>query len=111
MLPKFFASWLVVLIVVPFTAPFSVCDLTGLFGNSRGHHAPVVPRRSTAFRSDTVDSLVPRISTAGRVRLLPLSRAALTPTTPPAPSARVKWPDTSPGHFKDHTVLTTILRL
>jgi hypothetical protein len=35
MLPKLLASWLVVLVIVPFTAPFSTCDLPGLFGSAQ----------------------------------------------------------------------------
>jgi hypothetical protein len=121
MLPKFFASWLVVLVLVPFTAPFSTCDLTGLVGGLRGHHTPLTPRTFGAARerrrpdedvtSDTAVPRVPGIFTAGRVRLLPLSGLPLAQTKITSSSARFMWSGTSAGYIREHTVLTTILRV
>jgi hypothetical protein len=111
MLPKFFASWLVVLILVPFTAPFSTCDLTGFLASAERHHTPLAPRRSTAVTNDAAVPSVPCISTARRVRLLPLSRLAPAQARTASSSARVGWSVASAGCIREHTVLTTILRL
>jgi hypothetical protein len=121
MLPKFFASWLVVLVLVPFTAPFSTCDLTGLVGAARGHHQPFAPRTFGAgrerrqsdedFTSNAAVPRVPAIFTAGRVRLLPLSSVPLAQTKVSSSSARFMWSAVSAGYIREHTVLTTILRV
>jgi hypothetical protein len=34
---RFFAAVLLVLAISPFTAPFSPCDITGLFGDGQAH--------------------------------------------------------------------------
>jgi hypothetical protein len=121
MLPKFFASWLVVLVLVPFTAPFSTCDLIGIVGAARGHHQPFARRTFGAgrerrhaeedFTSSAPVPRVPAISSAGRVRLLPLSSLALAQTKVSSSSARFVWSAVSAGYIREYTVITTILRV
>ena len=111
MLSKFFASWLVVLVVVPFTAPFSTCDVTGLFGGAQGQHTPFATPASASVSHDAAVPSVLCISTAGRVRLLPVSGAPLAQTKTSSASQCVTWSGASAGYIREHTVLTTILRL
>jgi hypothetical protein len=121
MLPKFFAAWLVVLVLVPFTAPFSTCDLTGFVGGLRRHHPPVAPRTFGAgrerrhpdedFTSNVAVPRVPAIFSSGRVRLLPLSGVPLAQTKVPSSSARSMWSATSAGCIREHAALSTILRV
>jgi hypothetical protein len=110
MLPKFFASWLVVLVLMPFTAPFSTCDPVGFFG-TQGQSLPFSPQTSAAVTHDTAVPSVPCISTAGRVTLSPLSGLPLTQTKISATATRFMWSGASAGYIREHTVLTTILRL
>lgn len=110
MLHKFVASWLVVLVIVPFTAPFSTCDLTSVFGRSQEQHTPFAPPTSAAVSHDSTVSGVPCVSRAGRVRLLQLSGVPLAHAKIPASQVRL-MPGTSAGRIWEHTVLTTILRL
>jgi hypothetical protein len=111
MLPKFFASWLVVLVLVPFTAPFSTCDLTGFFGGVQGRHTPLVPPTSAAVTTNSTVPSVPCISTAGRIRLVPLSGLPIAQTKIASSSARFMWSGASAGCIRAHTVLATILRV
>jgi hypothetical protein len=122
MLPKFFASWLVVLVLVPFTAPFSICNLPGLAGSARAQHHPLFARRTLGagrerrhpdedLASNTAVPCVPAIFAAKRLRLLPLSDAPLVQTRHQSPPARSRSSGAATGRIKEHTVLTTILRL
>jgi hypothetical protein len=111
MLPRFFAAWLVALVIVPFTAPFSTCDLTSLFGNSHGQHTPVAPLTSVAFTTDAAVPITPYVRSAGRVRLLQISGLALAESAAPLPSLSLMWSAASAGCTRDHSVLRTILRL
>jgi hypothetical protein len=120
MLRKFFASWLVVLVLVPFTAPFSTCDLPHFFGSAQ-RHTPVSPPPSIGvrerrhhdedFTTDAAGLSVRCTPTAGRVRLLPPSAPLLAHAKVFVPTARLIWSGASPGRIREHTVLTTILRL
>jgi hypothetical protein len=115
MLPKFFAAWLVVLVIVPFTAPFSTCDLTGLLESApqgaHRRHAPFAPPASAAVTNDVAVPTAPCISTAGRVRLLPLSGLPLAQAKISSSSRRFMWSGASADCIREHTVLSTILRL
>jgi hypothetical protein len=117
MLAKFFASWLVVLVLVPFTAPFSTCDLTGLFGIAQAHHSllasPAVRERRNPDEDVTNDAAilsVPCLSTAGRIRLLPLSRVTLAEAAIPSAPAAMMWSAASTRSVGS-TALSTILRV
>ena len=111
MLPKFFATWLVALVIVPFTAPFSTCDLTSLFGNPHGQHTPGSPLTSVAFTTDAAVPIAPYVRSAGRVRLLQMSGVALAESAPPVSPVTLMWSAASAGCVKDHSALSTILRL
>jgi hypothetical protein len=122
MLAKFFASWLIVLVLVPFTAPFSICGLTGLFGSAqrRPHTALAVARtgslrerrhRDEDVTTDVAVARVPGIFKAARVRLSPESGLPLAHTRISSSSARLMWLAGTPDRIREHSVLTTILRL
>jgi hypothetical protein len=106
MLPKFFACWLAVLIIVPFTAPFSTCDLAA----AQGQHAPFAPPTRTV-RNDAASPTVPCISTAGRVRLLRLLAHPLVQTNISSSAARFVSLRASAGFITEQLSLTAILRL
>src|SRR3954469_13671865 len=64
MLSRFAACWLVVLIVAPFTAPFSTCDLTTVLGAAPAQHARVarharVPRRDWTSEAMVSEAAIP----------------------------------------------------
>jgi len=68
MIAKLCATWLVVLVLSPFTAPFSTCDLANpLHGPGRG--APFAPRVAAAS-IDTNSALVPGRILTGRSKLI-----------------------------------------
>jgi len=107
---KFLASWLIVLVLVPFTAPFSTCDLSSLFGNTQGQQTPASPGSSVL----TTDAAVPSalfVSSIGRVRLLPLSRIPSAESATPSSSATMMLSVASAGCVRAHTVFSTILRV
>jgi len=110
MIPKFFASWLAVLVVLPFTAPFSTCDLTGFFGQVQSRQMPVAPARS-AVTTDAAVASVPSASAVGRVRLLPLSGGAAIHTKAALAAGGCRWSRVSVGSIRKHAVRTTVLRL
>lgn len=111
MLPKFVASWLIVLVVVPFTAPFSTCDLAAFFGSGQARHTPFAPPRSTAITKDVAVPSVPGLSTSGRVRLMPLSGVAVAQTKASSGSARLMRSGVSADSIKERAFLTTVLRV
>ena len=111
MLPKFFASWLLVLVIAPFTAPFPTCDLTSLFGIPQGQDVPAAPSVPSVF---TTDAAVPRavfVSSVGRTRLLPLSRVPLTESALPSTSAAAMGSNSSADGMREPVGLSTILRV
>jgi hypothetical protein len=65
MLARTFALWLVVLILLPFSAPFSTCDLATVFPAESGHHS-TDPARAHAPIASPAD--------AASSHVLPLSR-------------------------------------
>jgi len=111
MLPKLFASWLVVLVVLPFTAPFSTCDLASLFGSPHGKRTPVPRRPSVASATDAAVPTGARVSNSGRVRVLPLRREPCTVSTTTSSPADVMSCVASSGGLREPTVLAPILRV
>jgi hypothetical protein len=67
MVRKIFAALLLILVVLPFTAPFPTCDASTLFGGSApmSSHAPSIDRGQHAL---------PTFSSAGRLRMRFLSQ-------------------------------------
>jgi hypothetical protein len=111
MLPKFFAYWLVVLVIAPFTAPFSTCELTGFIGSAHRQHAPVAPAGSAAVRTDATVPGGLFVSAVGRVRLLPLSRVSVGESAARSSSATLAWFGASAGSVRGRSVLSTVLRV
>ena len=111
MLFRFFASWLVVLVLVPFTAPFSICDLPSLLGNAQSAHSPGATRSSVASNTDTAVPTAHFVANAGRVRLLPLCRVPLAESATPSSTAAVMWTAASTVCSRQYTTLSTILRV
>jgi hypothetical protein len=111
MVPKLVAAWLVALVIVPFTAPFSTCDLTGLFGTAHGQYNPFAPPTSAAIAHDAAVPTVPCISSAGRVKLVPLSGAPLPHAHVGFASVDVISCRAAVRFNRRHDVPTTILRL
>jgi hypothetical protein len=110
MLSKFLASSLVVLIL-PFTAPLSSCDLTSLFGSIRAQHTPAVPAAPVALTSEAAASCALFQSEAGRAKVLPLSGSPLSESGTRSSSAIVAWSAASAAGIRDQIVQATILRL
>lgn len=112
MIRKLSAASLVVLILLPFTAPFSTCDLAMVSGTTDTHKTPVVPRRSPAsFTRDQSVSIVPSIGRRTvRVKLLGNSRRVAPSAGIDLASSRRRFAAPT-RRFDAHIGLTTILRL
>jgi hypothetical protein len=86
---RFFATWLVVLAVLPFSAPFATCDTTCLFFGSEANDQtpteiqlspeadgdalasadiPILPRTSESTTAVTIDHPVPALTSPLLVR-------------------------------------------
>jgi hypothetical protein len=66
MLARTFALWLVVLILLPFSAPFSTCDLATVFSPAAGRHQSADPVRTHAPIASPFDT--------ANTHVLPLAR-------------------------------------
>ena len=79
MVRRLFGLWLIVLIVLPWSAPFPTCDLADLFGSSEAPHGtPASTASNPAAVDDGTACLIPAIATTvGRLKptALPASRA------------------------------------
>jgi len=53
-----FAAWLIVLILLPFTAPFSTCEVPNRL-TPTSHGSPFVPHANAGVANDTATALVP----------------------------------------------------
>lgn len=110
-LPRFIASWLIVLIVAPFTAPFRICDFTSLFGGEAGRHAPLVPPAAAALSVDAAVPSVPVVSSGGRSRLMPLFRVIPSLSEVPPSSSHFIGSAALAARSGAPAVRTTVLRL
>src|SRR4029077_16374815 len=72
MLSRVTACSLVVLVLLPFTAPFRTCELSAFFA-ARTQHAPINRPAATTLASDASVASVPAISHISRARLLQAS--------------------------------------
>jgi hypothetical protein len=72
MLTRACAVWLVVLIVAPFSAPFSVCDVETFFDVQRmpPSSAPVKAARTAATVNDATTHTLPVLRTKPRVKVM-----------------------------------------
>jgi hypothetical protein len=118
MIRKLSAASLVMLILSPFTAPFSTCDLatvlgtTGAHKTTDAHRTPVAPRRSPgSLTRDPAVSIVPSIlRRTVRVKPLAFSRRDTSFAHIDVASSPGRL-ETSARRFDAHSGLTTILRL
>jgi hypothetical protein len=109
MFRKLSAGCLLVLILSPFTAPFSTCDLATFAGDSNAHRVP--SSQATSIAADTAVSIVPSIVTRTvRVKLLALSDRHISCIGIDSPSV-LKRPARSTDRIVTRSGLTTILRL
>ena len=77
--------WMVLLILLPFTAPFPTCDVSDFLTDAAHHHAPPL-QSSTASLGDAAYSFVPPLATTeGRLKLVVVSRLASRLVVLPAP--------------------------
>jgi hypothetical protein len=113
MLSKIFASWLVALIIVPFTAPFSTCDIASFVGGASAHapHAPGSDPSSVTPANEAVVPGVLFVSAAGRVRPLPLSSIAAVDSPARASSATAAGPMRPVAFMRVHLALRTVIRV
>jgi len=109
MLSRVTAFCLAVLVLSPFTAPFSTCDLAALFGRAPLQHAPANRPAPTTIAVDGNVANVPAISRVGRLRLLELSTASAAVS--PVRRASVHIGMGAAAAVRDRAVFTTILRL
>ena len=95
-LEKLCAFWLVAQILLPFTAPFPICDLSDLLNGAQrrstaeNHSAPVAPQpRSSRFDGDYAFA-PPLATTAGHLKLVVVSShivSSIVSLMPLAPEA------------------------
>jgi hypothetical protein len=115
-LDKIFAVWFVLLIALPFTAPFPTCDFSQSTGGAQApqHHVAqlVAPSSTTAPFSDAEFSIVPPLSVSAGLLRRPTLSAAERGTFLPA-SLRAIGPRSSLSVdlIGRIPVLLTILRL
>jgi hypothetical protein len=100
MLSRLTASCLVVLALLPFTAPFRTCELSAFLG-ARGRQVPI--SRTATLDGDIAIANIPTISRIGRLRLIgpahevtAAKQSFRTPTTftttaPGSPPARARF--------------------
>jgi len=81
---KAVAAWLVILILTPFTAPFSTCDLASALGQSTHRSRNTSPSELTAATEMPVAPVVTPIARSLRLKLVRLSidRQPLLSLTP-----------------------------
>jgi len=83
MLSRVCAAWLVALIVLPFSAPFSTCDLETLFP-AANRHAPAHPGSPSpaTLLAHATSHAIPMARSAGRVKFVGMEFRS--PTLSPA---------------------------
>ena len=88
MVRRISALWLVVLIALPFSAPFPTCDLSDLFGRTanRPAHTPA-PVDHAALDEATMLLVPPVADTAGRLKTTALSESRTEHSMAPLPLA------------------------
>jgi len=110
MLSRVTACFLVVLVLLPFTAPFRTCDLSA-FVAARAQHAPLNRPAATTLASDSSIANVPAISRIGRVRLLEPVGVTAAAGESCRTLASVAAAVASSRSLRERAVLATILRV
>ena len=108
MLAQALASWFIVLILLPFTAPFSTCDLPSQSGHHGGKTLPSPEAAAVASLNDA--AVVPARMTTGRAKLVALCAAYLGYTAPGSAAGFTSVVDPD-APLQDRQALLTILRL
>jgi hypothetical protein len=88
MVRRISALWLVVLIALPFSAPFPTCDLSDVFG--RAANRPIdtpAPADHAALDEATMLLVPPVADTAGRLKTAALSESRTEHSVAPVPLA------------------------
>jgi hypothetical protein len=67
---RFFAVWLLAQIVLPFTAPFPVCEIADFLGGASPHDASPAPVSPGDSQADAYAYAPPLATTAGRLKLV-----------------------------------------
>jgi hypothetical protein len=104
-----FAAWLIVLILLPFTAPFSTYEVPNQLKHS-SHGSPFVPHTDAEVGSDTATALVPARLALRTGKPTEISRAhhdSIRPLT----SARIARSADLMASALDPQALHTVLRL
>ena len=79
MLSRVFALWLITLILLPFSAPFSTCDLASFLGSDSKYDESSDAYAPLGSMTDTADShALPVAKSVGRVKFPVLADAGLT---------------------------------
>jgi hypothetical protein len=110
MLSRVTACSLVVLVLLPFTAPFRTCDLSAFFA-ARTQRAPISKPAAKTLASDSSIANVPAISRIGRVRLLDSAGVAIAAVESFRPLTRVAGAAACSRSLRERAVLPTILRV
>lgn len=95
MLRKIAAIWLVVVILLPFTAPFSTCDLPQVLAG-RGHRTS---SSAAALTRAATSAALPPAARMARIRLLPVSPLPASATIAELRDAECDaptWPSVAP---------------
>jgi hypothetical protein len=124
MLSRLLASWLVVLIVAPFTAPFSTCDLATLADSGqipRTRRSPSIvdavsddlPARSApvALSNEVAIPSAPSVVRVGRGRLLRAVRISVRSSVLSSSSATFLKSAVTTPHVGEDAALRTVLRV
>jgi hypothetical protein len=112
MLQEISALWLVVLIVLPFSAPFPTCDVSDLFGRAARHQTPAPGPLNHAALDDATTLLVPPVSaTAGRLKLTALSGLRTVHSVAPMLMAAAESPTTVSSQLGTVPQFADILRI
>ena len=107
---RFCALWLVAQILLPFTAPFPICDLPDLLASAPHHGTPFV---SATPRVDGDYAIAPPLATtAGRLRLVVVSSPDVTRVFGSSPLTALGRPVTvAVGESQRSQIQPTVLRL
>jgi hypothetical protein len=103
------AAWLIVLILLPFTAPFSTYEVSNQLKDSR-HGSPFVPHTDPRVGSDTALALVPARLTRRSGKPTRIARPHHHSTRTLTSGHVTRSADSVPSHI-DLQALHTVLRL
>jgi hypothetical protein len=109
---RIIACCLAILILAPFTAPFSTCDFAMLFGDAPSPPGPMsAPASTTALAGDANIASVPALLRTGRVRLLEVPRGLTSVAECFSATATRARTSALQGRTHDGAVLAAILRV